>query len=111
MSKVLAPKVSTALRDSVLAEVRALLSPTDLVLDVASGSIAVLREVDGEQIGVKITVQIPKGERGGDGWDAEAEAALFAEDQAEKQAKAAERAEVKAKKIAKDKAKREAEQA
>ena len=74
------------------------------VLKVGSGSLGV-PAVEGEaETAVKIVIQVPKGERGGAGYDVfeDAQAYTFKCEEAEKKAK--KRAVEKAKKIAKAKA-------
>lgn len=114
---LLKQKESTALRNEQLANLIELLeSQGNKVLITASGDVAVEIAVTAEDgtegmVGVKYSVSVPKGPRGGDGWDAKAEAELYAEDLARKAEEAKVKADKKAKKIAKDKALREAKEA
>ena len=74
------------------------------VLQVGSGAFGV-PAVEGEnETAVKVVIQVPKGERGGAGYDVfeDAQAYQFKQDEAEKKRKKKE--EEKAKKIAKTKA-------
>lgn len=101
-------KERTALRDEQLAAITALLETAGYTpRKVANGAVAV--KVGGEAL--KVEVSVPTGPKGGNGWDADAEADAYEIEVTEKAEKAAEKAEAKAKKIAADEAKRAAKAA
>ena len=101
MGKIFDVKESAVVRAQVMDEVQTAF-PDAFVVGAGAFAVPV---ADGF---AKIIVQVPKGPRGGDGWDPEIEAELFAQEQAEKAEKAKEREAKKQAKIAKDKAAREA---
>lgn len=106
MGKIFSIKDSAVIREQVLEQVKGIFGDTLLV---EAGAIAVpVVGPDGEQGFAKIAVSVPKGERGGDGWDPEADADEFARHQAEQAEKRAVAAKRKAAKIAKDEAARKA---
>lgn len=99
------------LREKYLTQILDMLTSNDSLDDVmrtGSGTISfpVLDDEQNERF-VELTVKIPTGERGGEGYDGYAEAEAYKNSLAAKAQKEAEAAEAKAKKIAKDAALRE----
>lgn len=100
----MAEKIGEVTRANIMQIVKTALEGANYeVLKVGSGSFGIPSVEDGEETAVKLVFQIPKGERGGAGYDVyeDAQAYQFKCDEAEK--KARKRAEEKAKKIAKAK--------
>jgi hypothetical protein len=98
----MAEKVGEATRVDVMEIVKRALTEAGYdVLKVASGSFGVPAVEGEEETAIKIVFQIPKGERGGAGYDVyeDAQAYTFKQEEAEKKRKKKE--EEKAKKIAK----------
>jgi N-acetylglucosamine kinase-like BadF-type ATPase len=98
----MAEKVGEATRANVMEIVKKALTEAGYdVLRVASGSFGVPAVEGEEETAIKIVFQIPKGERGGAGYDVyeDAQAYTFKQEEAEKKRKKKE--EEKAKKIAK----------
>lgn len=98
----MAEKVGEATRTDVMEIVKRALTEAGYdVLKVASGSFGVPAVEGEEETAIKIVFQIPKGERGGAGYDVyeDAQAYTFKLEEAEKKRKKKE--EEKAKKIAK----------
>ena len=92
-------KESAIVREQVLAQVVEKFGENILV---EGGAIAVPAIVNGKAGFAKITVTVPKGERGGDGWNPQEDADAFQAHQAEQARKKAEAEVKKAAKIAKD---------
>lgn len=101
MGKIFDVKESAVIRAQVMEQV-AEQFPDAFIVEAGAFAVPV------EDGFAKVIVQVPKGPRGGEGWDPEAEAEMFAQEQAEKAEKAKEREAKKQAKIAKDKAAREA---
>ena len=95
-------KVGEASRDTIIFHVVESLKAQDYeVLQVGSASYSIPIVEDGEEGAVKIVFQIPKGERGGEGYDPYEDAQAFEFKREEARKKAQKKAEEKAKKIAK----------
>ena len=98
----MAEKIGEATRADVMEIVKKALTEAGYdVLKVASGSFGVPAVEGEEETAIKIVFQIPKGERGGAGYDVyeDAQAYTFKQEKAEKKRQKC--AEEKAKKIAK----------
>ena len=102
MGKIFEVKEATVVREQVLQDIINALGAEDI--RVESGAIA-YPVADGF---AKITVTLPKGPRGGDGWEPLDEAEAFAQERQAMAEKKAEAARKKEAKIASNKAKREA---
>ena len=90
----------------------ALIEMGEDALEVATNKIAFpIVDSEGNELSVLVTVSIPTGARGGEGYDCYAEAEGYAVEKAEKEAKAKAKAEKVAKAQAKAKAKAEKESA
>lgn len=99
-------KIGEATRADVMEIVKKALTEAGYdVLKVASGSFGVPAVEGEEETAIKIVFQIPKGERGGAGYDVYEDAQAYEFKCAEAEKKAKKRAEEKAKKI--EKAKKE----
>lgn len=100
----MAEKIGEATRADLMELVKKVLTEAGYdVLKVASGSFGI-PAVEGEaETAVKIVFQIPKGERGGAGYDVFEDAQAYEFKCAEAEKKAKKRAEEKAKKIEKSK--------
>ena len=101
---ILKQKESTAMRDAEMANLLKMYQDAgETIVQTESGAYGVARvSADGETVFVKLGVSVPKGERGGDGWDAIADSEFYASEVIRKEAEAQVKAEAKAKKIAKD---------
>ena len=100
----MATKFGEKTRDDVIFHIVESLKSFDYdVLQVGSASYAIPFVEDGEDGGLRIIIQIPKGARDGEGYDPFEEAQAYAFKCEEARTKAQKRAEEKAKKIAKTK--------
>lgn len=100
----MAEKVGEATRADVMEIVKRALTEAGYdVLKVASGSFGVPAVEGEEETAIKIVFQIPKGERGGAGYDVYEDAQAYEFKCAEAEKKRQKRAEEKAKKIEKSK--------
>lgn len=102
MGKIFEVKEAAAAKYEIMDKIEAMFEGDTVTV----GSFKVAVPINGGW--VQVAVSAPKGERGGTGWDPEAEAEAYAEDRAAAAAKKAEQEQRKQAKIAKDKAKREA---
>lgn len=96
------PKLGEKTRDDVIFHIVESLKAFDYdVLQVGSASYAVPFVEDGEDGGLRIIIQIPKGARDGEGYDPFEEAQAYTFKCEEAKLKAKKKAEEKAKKLAK----------
>lgn len=96
------PKIGEKTRNDVIFHIVESLKSFDYdVLQVGSASYAVPFVEDGEDGGIRIIIQLPKGARDGEGYDPFEEAQAYAFKCEEARVKAQKRAEEKAKKLAK----------
>lgn len=102
-------KVGEDSRNTIITRIIEALKGADYeVLQVGSASYAIPIVEDEEESAVKIVFQIPKGERGGEGYDPYEDAQAYQFKQEEARKKAEKRAADKARKLA-QKAKKEGE--
>lgn len=100
----MAEKIGEATRADVMEIVKKALTEAGYdVLKVASGSFGVPAVEEKEETAIKIVFQIPKGERGGEGYDVYEDAQAYEFKCAEAEKKRKKKEEEKAKKIAKAK--------
>ena len=96
-------------RDKYYALIKnALVEMGEDALEVATNKLAFpIVDSEGNELSIMVTVSVPTGQRGGEGYDCYAEAEAYAIDKAEKEAKA----KAKAEKTAKAQAKKDKESA
>ena len=101
------PAIPNALRQSEFSKLTDLLTANGYEVLVTKGAQVACPVVDevGDDRFIRITLEVPKGDRDGNAYDGYAEAEAFTADQAEKAQKAEEVAKRKAEKVAKAKAK------
>ena len=104
MAKIFTPKEAEVAKQEIMEQIEELFGER---LTVGSFKVAV--PTSGGW--VQVAVSAPKGVRGGDGWDPEAEAEAYEAEREAAAAKKAEQEKRKQDKIAKDQAKREAAKA